>query len=149
VVSDVSDGDRIVTVAAAGTAGFAMSATSGVVWPDVFGLASAIVSGALFLVGCGAFATGFLAGVSRSRAEEVDLAGLFFLTGTAPAPIRRRLRGFTLLQVVIAFTAAGIRPFTESAFGVLVPVFGLGLMALWGGRHGDFAAKGAEKPAGD
>ncbi len=145
----MSDGDRIVIAAAAGTAGFALSATAGVIWPDVFGLASAVVSGALFAIGCGAFVVGFLAGVGRSRAEEVDLAGLFFLTGTAPAPIRRRLRGLTLLQVVIACTAASIRPFTESAFGVLVPVFGLGLMALWGGRYGDFADKGPEPASGD
>jgi hypothetical protein len=34
-----------------------------------------------------------------------------------------------------------VRPYTEVAFGILAPMFGLGLMAMWGGRHGVFAAR--------
>jgi hypothetical protein len=30
------------------------------------------------------------------------------------------------------------RPYTEVAFGILAPMFGLGLMGVWGGRYGDF-----------
>ena len=32
-------------------------------------------------------------------------------------------------------------PYTEVAFGVLAPMFGLGLMAMWGGRYGSFPAR--------
>ena len=41
-------------------------------------------------------------------------------------------------QVLAVVVAASIRPFTEVAFGILAPMFGLGMMALWGGRYGDF-----------
>ena len=41
--------------------------------------------------------------------------------------------------------AASIRPFTEVAFGILAPMFGLGLMALWGGRHGTFPPRPPEQ----
>ncbi len=131
-------GDRVIDASTLGTVVFAVSATLGVVGSDPVRLVSAIVAGLLFVVGCGAFVAGFLAGVGRSRTEDIDMAGLFFLSGTAPRAVRRRLRGLVIVQVAIALTAAGLRPFTESAFGVLAPMFGFGLMALWGGRNGDF-----------
>ena len=37
-----------------------------------------------------------------------------------------------------------IRPFTPLAFGILVPMLGLGLIALWGARHGTFPARADE-----
>jgi hypothetical protein len=39
---------------------------------------------------------------------------------------------------VISFVAAGLRPYTAVAFGVLVPMFGLGLTGLWAVRSGTF-----------
>ena len=41
-------------------------------------------------------------------------------------------------QVVAAVATAAVRPFTSLAFGVLAPMCGLGLIALWAGRHGTF-----------
>jgi hypothetical protein len=38
-------------------------------------------------------------------------------------------------------TAAAARPFTALAFSVLVPMLGVGLLALWAARHGRFPAK--------
>jgi hypothetical protein len=46
--------------------------------------------------------------------------------------------------VVVAVTAAALRPFTALAFSVLVPMLGLGLMALWAARHGRFPVKPPE-----
>ena len=40
--------------------------------------------------------------------------------------------------------AASIRPFTAVAFGILAPMLGLGLMGLWGARHGRFPAAPGE-----
>lgn len=141
--------DRIVDASIIGTGVFVVSATLGVIGSDSLHVVSAVVAGLLFVVGCGAFLAGFLAGVGRSRAEEIDLPGLVFLTGTAPPPIQRVLRSLLFAQIVIALTSAAIRPFTESAFGVLVPMFGLGLMTLWGGRHGDFVTKESSQRADD
>jgi len=47
-------------------------------------------------------------------------------------------------QIVIAAVTAAARPFTTLAFGVLTPVFGLGLNSLWAARHGNFPPR---KPA--
>jgi hypothetical protein len=70
------------------------------------------------------------------------MGGLFFLTGeVAPRPVSTRLRLALLVQVVAVFTAAAIRPYTNVAFGVLAPLLGLGLMALWGARHGTFETR--------
>ena len=38
----------------------------------------------------------------------------------------------------IAVVVASIRPYTAVAFAVLAPMLGLGAMAMWGARHGDF-----------
>ena len=85
-------------------------------------------------------------GVGRSQYEAVTLSGLFFLgEDTAPAGVRRALRVLLAVQVVVAVAAASVRPFSELAFGILVPMLGLGLITLWAARHGEFAAK--EQPA--
>jgi hypothetical protein len=39
---------------------------------------------------------------------------------------------------VVVVAAALARPYTEVAFGVLAPMFAMGLMGTWGGRYGQF-----------
>ena len=80
---------------------------------------------------------------SASRAaapSSIDIAGLFFLAGDvaprADPPGASASRWPS--QVVAVVVAASIRPYTEVAFGILAPMFGLGLMGLWGGRYGTF-----------
>jgi hypothetical protein len=83
--------------------------------------------------------------ISRSRTESIGIGGLYFLAGSASKVVRVRLLGALTAQVVIAIVAASIRPFTSVAFGVLVPVFGLGLCGLWGARHGQFPARSVDE----
>jgi hypothetical protein len=45
------------------------------------------------------------------------------------------------IQVVVAVTTASIRPFTTLAFGILVPMFGIGMNGLWAARHGRFGPR--------
>jgi hypothetical protein len=52
------------------------------------------------------------------------------------------------VQIALAVLTASLRPFTPLAFGVLVPVYGLGLMGLWGARHGVFASRDGEPAPG-
>lgn len=93
------------------------------------------VSGLLFLGGCAAFSIGFLKAVNRSRSEVIDLAGLFYLTGAAPAEPRRVLLGLWFAQIA----AATVSVFTVSPpWGVMAPVWGIGLLTLWSARHGRF-----------
>ncbi len=99
------------------------------------------VSGALFVGGCLSFAWGFLLAVERSRTEAIELSSLFFLKESAPPVARRALLGLLTVQVIAAIVTASVRPFTSLAFGVLAPLWGLGIVTLWSGRYGAFAQK--------
>jgi hypothetical protein len=138
----VRPGHPIVRVAVAGTALFAVTATLAAAVPSADVVALAVAVG-LFVAGCGAFVAAYAAAVGRSRRDDIALAGLFFLSGSAPRPVRVALLGSLAAQVVVAFTTAGIRPNTSLAFGVLAPVYGLGLAALWAARHGRFPPRAA------
>ncbi|MDE0805461.1 MAG: hypothetical protein OSA99_19345 [Acidimicrobiales bacterium] len=134
-------GPGIVNASFAGTGALVVTAGLGVLAPDDLGTFTAITSGALFVAGVVAFLWGYANGVVRSREEKVTLGGLFFLSHTAPRVVRFRLRLALVVQIVLATLAAAIRPYTAVAFAVLAPMFGLGLMALWGARFGTFFPK--------
>jgi hypothetical protein len=132
--------DRIVLVDTIGTVVFTVSAVLEVVvfrhWTQILGVTVALV---LFAIGCAAFLAGYARAIQRSRSEEISVTGLYLLAGPAvPGPVKRRLGLLLAVQIVVALVTAGIRTFTPLAFGVLVPVFGLGLNGLWAARHGRF-----------
>jgi hypothetical protein len=136
---DAGEGDGLVRADVWATAVFAVVAATAAVFPDVFVAPFVVVSLALFAAGCVTFVWGFLKGIGRSREEVVSLGGLFFLGGdVAPARVRRAFQVLLALQVIASVAAAVARPFTPLAFGVLVPMLGIGLMALWGARYGTF-----------
>lgn len=144
-------GRRIITVSRLGTAAFTVTATAAVVDRDAFGLVNVVVSLALFSVGCVVFLWAFGIAVSRSRTDAIGIGGLYFLHGTAPRRVQAALLVPLAVQVTVALVAAGLRPFTSLAFGVLVPMFGLGQAGLWGARHGRFGSRfsseGPDRPA--
>ncbi|MGQ0833149.1 MAG: hypothetical protein ACT4OV_15890 [Microthrixaceae bacterium] len=132
----------LIRVDVAATALLVLTSLAAAALPTGFERVHAVVSGLLFSLGTGALLWAYLIGISRSRRDLVTLSGLFFLGGeSAPGAVRRRFQVALAVQVVAVVTAAAIRPYSEAAFGVLAPMFGLGLMALWGGRHGSFSAK--------
>jgi hypothetical protein len=143
-----TEGAGLVNLAFAGTGVVAGTSAAAALVPDTFGIVHAVVSCALFAVGTGAFLWAYALGVSRSRDEAVDIPGLFFLTGdTAPREVRRPFRVALAVEVVAVVTAAALRPYTEVAFGILAPMFAMGLMGTWGGRHGRFPPKAARPAA--
>ena len=140
---DEGAGAGLVNLDFAGTGALLVAAVAGVAAPDTFDVATVTASGVLFAIGIVAFLWGYANGVVRSREETITLGGLFFLAGTAPQVVRFRMRLALAVQIVVAVAAASIRPYTAVAFAVLAPMFGLGLMAAWGARHGEFAPKDA------
>ena len=62
-----------------------------------------------------------------------------------PGRCRCALLGALAVQVVVAVATAAVHPFTSQAFGVLVPMFGLGLAGLWGARYGTLRAARADR----
>jgi hypothetical protein len=95
-----------------------------------------VVAVALFLGGCAVFVVAYVTAARRSRTHALDLAGLFFLAGSAPARVRRDLLASTITQSVVALVCASLRP--AAAAGILAPVSALSLGALWSARHGEF-----------
>ena len=124
-----------------GTSVFAVTAIAAAIDPDVFAGVALAVALVLFLAGCVVFLAAFVQAVGRSREVEIGIGGLYFLAGTAPRDVQIHLLGSLGAEVVIAFATASVRPFTSLAFGMLVPVYGLGCCGRWGARYGKFAAR--------
>jgi hypothetical protein len=96
----------------------------------------------LFLAGIVAFLVALARAIGRSRQELLTLPGVFFLQDSAPQTVRRHLLASVAVEVVVAFVTAGLRPYTSVAFGILVPVYALGLTGLWGAARGRYEARG-------
>jgi hypothetical protein len=144
----VAPGARLVQLDIVGTGLLVATSAAAAAAPDTFRYPHAGLSIVLFAIGTGTLLWAYLVGISRSRTDLVDIAGLFLLSGpVAPEPTRRTFRLALAIQVVAVVVAASIRPFTEVAFGVLAPMYGLGLMALWGARHGTFPARPPREPS--
>ncbi|HZY08146.1 MAG TPA: hypothetical protein VFE69_10385, partial [Ilumatobacteraceae bacterium] len=87
--------------------------------------------------------------LERSRTEEVGVANLYLLTGpTAPKPVRRIMTWALAIQVVAAFVGAWIGvvgldkgELNALAFGVLVPMFGIGMNGVWAALHGSYGPR--------
>ena len=82
--------------------------------------------------------------IGRSRTDLIGMGGLFFLAGSAPRAVQRSLWASLAVEVVVAVATAAARPFTPLAFGVLAPMFGLGVMGLWGAKFGTFPPRPPE-----
>jgi hypothetical protein len=129
--------DPVVRPAVIATVAFAVASVMAVASEAAAGFV-AVFDLILFALGVLAFARTLLLAASRSRTDELSVAGIWFLNGSAPRPIQVWLLGCLAVQVVVAVVAASLRPYTSVAFGVLVPMFGLGLSGLWAARSGTF-----------
>lgn len=132
--------DRIVLASWVGTALFALTAVGDVVTP-AFKIPAFVVAVALFAVGTGLFVAALVVAAGRSRAAEIGMGGLFFLQGAAPRNVQFQLIGSLAVEIAVAFATAASKPYTSLAFGILAPVYALGLTGLWGARHGQFAPR--------
>jgi hypothetical protein len=108
---------------------------------DLLGLAIGVAL-LLFLVSLVLFVYAFAAGLARStKGDDLSVANLFFLQGSAPKPIRRRFITLFLVCLAIAVGTAAWEP-----FGVLVPMLPVGLAGTWAARHGVFRPRPLPAP---
>lgn len=101
-----------------------------------------------FSIGVVAFLWGYWNAVQRSREDNIAVAALYFLIdGCAPRAVAIRMNGLLGLQTVVGLATALARTSTNGergstlAFGILVPMLGLGLNGLWGAFHGQFSPR--------
>lgn len=147
--------DRIVRLDAVLTAVFVVTAVfAAIVFTDVARVIAVTVALVLFAVGVFTFLMGYFVAVGRSRTQEIAVAELYLLTGKAlPAAPKRALIWLLGVQIVTALGTALARPNTDGkagstlAFGVLVPMLGLGLNGLASARHGRFGPRQRKRPA--
>lgn len=107
------------------------------------------VSMVLFAMGVATTLWAYTRALERSRVEEVGVANLYLLTGkTAPRPVRRTMTLALTTQIVAALAGAwiGVAGLNEGqlnalAFGVLVPMFGVGMNGVWAALHGSYGPR--------
>jgi hypothetical protein len=96
----------------------------------------------LFLISVGVFVYAFLLALSRStQGDNVAVANLFFLQGSAPKPIRHTFLWMFVVCLAIAAGTAAWEP-----FGVLVPMLPVGLAGMWAARYGVFPPRPVTPP---
>ncbi len=109
----------------------------------------AVVSLVLFATGIATSLWAYTTALERSRNEEVGVANLFLLTGTtAPSSVRRSMSAALAVQVAAAIAGAsvGVAGLQEGqlnalAFGVLVPMFGIGMNGTWAALYGSYGPR--------
>ncbi|HVM10418.1 MAG TPA: hypothetical protein VM345_18305 [Acidimicrobiales bacterium] len=127
-----------------GTGVFAITSVAAVLVDGLRPVAAGVAL-ALFTIGTAAFLWSYAIAIGRSRTDAIGIGGLYFLAGeTAPAAVRRSMMASLAVQTIVALATASARPFTSLAFGILVPVLGLGLAGLWGARYGTFSRRTAK-----
>ncbi len=137
-------GKRIVMVSWASLALFTVVAVPNALGLHALDATTTAVSLILFGASLVVWLYAFGVAVARSaRGDDIVVSSWVFLTGSAPADVRRQLLGATAVSIVVGLVTA-----YENAFGVLVPMLPLGLAALWGARHGTFPPRRTPQAAG-
>ncbi len=147
-------GTGLVRLDLAGTVAFVVVSIVGVA-SESARPAVVVASLLLFTIGVAAFIWSFFVAAERSRELEIGVANLYLLTGeTAPPPVKRAMLAALGVQVITCLVVASIG-FSGTdpddvnllAFGILVPMFGLGLDGVWASRHGAFGPRIVSAPA--
>jgi len=123
------------------TIAFTIAAVLAAIFPDPLDIPFAVFSTILFGIGTIAFLWAYAKAIERSREHDVSVAMIYGMSGVAPKEIRRKFHLLTFVQSAVAITTAAIRPFSPQAFGILVPMLGIGLAGLWAARHGTFTER--------
>jgi len=150
-VEQVEPGTRWVRLDLVGTIAFVVTIAIGMAWRDERPAQVLVgaVSMVLFTVGAVTGLWAYVSALERSRTDEVGVANLYLLTGTtAPARVKRTMTASLIVQVVVALVgaivgAAGLSgsEVNALAFGILVPMFGIGVNGMWAVRHGRFGPR--------
>ncbi len=130
-------GAGIVALSWASNVAFAATAVPVALGADSLDTVAAAMALALFAVSLVVWVWAFGQALVRSaRGDEIAVASLFFLQGSAPRSVGVHLLGSLAVSVGLAVATAKAEP-----FGVLVPMLPLGLAGLWAARYGVFPAR--------
>lgn len=144
-------GARWVRADLAGTALFAVVVAIGIPLREERPMQITVgaVSMVLFAIGAVTGLWAYISALERSRVHEVGVANLYLLTGrTAPKRVKLAMSLALLAQIAVSLTGAIIgatgldgSEVNALAFGILVPMYGIGLNGMWAVRHGAFGPR--------
>ena len=133
-----SEGLWIIALAWQSTAALIPFLLAGLIDMDRFGILVVVVSCSYFFLGLSCLLIALLVGLSRSKFEIVNVGSLFLLQGSVSKPVQKIFLVSLFFQSLSVVLVAAIRPYSTLAFGVLAPTLIIGLLALWGAKHGKF-----------
>lgn len=139
-------GRPIVVVNAVLTALFVATAlVATVVFDAPWTSIAVVVSLGCFAAGVIVFLWGYWTAVQRSRTDDIAVSSLYFLVDNcAPKSVSRSMNSLLAVQTLVSIATASVRSSTDGepgstlAYGILVPMLGLGMNGLWGAHHGTF-----------
>jgi len=128
-----------------GTGLLTVTTAMAIVAPSTLDAPALFVALVMFFGGTAAFIWAYLVAIGRSREREISLTGVYGLAGSAPRFVQVRLLGSLAAEVVVALVGAAARPYTSLSFGILAPMWGLGVAGLWGARYGAFPPRAPDR----
>ena len=133
--SGAADAGRgIIVFGWAANAIFLVTAVPAAAGVDAVEGVSIVVALVLFFVAIGAFVYAFVLAAARSAAgDNIAVANLFFLHGSAPRPVQRQFLAMFGVCLLVAVATVVWAP-----FGFLVPMLPIGLAGVWSARYGTF-----------
>lgn len=137
-------GRPIIIAAWTATVAFSVSVVLAIVAPatEVVAIGVSLI---LFFVGSGVGLYAFGVGIVRSaREQDVTVANLFLLQGSAPRPVRRQF--LFVLLTGLAIVAVSTLNLSVAPFAWLALMIPVGFPGLWAARHGTFPPR-VPKPA--
>lgn len=134
-------GRTLVTASWVSTVALGVAGALGLVAIETFAPLVVFMSLAMFTIGSVLFFVAYAIAVGRSRTDAIGIGGLYFLAGSAPATVRRRLMASLGTQCLLVVVLIAIKPFSSLVFSALAPMFALGCAGVWGARYGTFAPR--------
>ncbi len=113
---------------------FAVTAIPAAAGVDALEGVAIVVALGLFFIAIGAFVYAFVLAAARSAdGDNVAVANLYFLQGSAPRPVQQQFLAMFGVCLLVAIATVVWAP-----FGFLVPMLPVGLAGVWAARHGRF-----------
>jgi hypothetical protein len=101
---------------------------------DAFEVPVSVVCVTSFAIGFVVWVVAFAKALRRTaEGDEIAVSNWVFLSGSAPAPVRRHFLTVATLALVVTIATTSASPFVW-----LADLLPLGLSAWWGARHGTF-----------
>lgn len=127
-------GRAIVEVTVATTVTYAVIAAGDAAGIVGFEAAATVAALALFAFSMIVWVLAFARALARSTAgDDLAVASMFFLQGSAPRALRVRFLGVVASLLVLTIATLASNP-----IGFLVNMLPIGLAGLWGARHGTY-----------